>query len=160
MSSCCNLDHNNKLLVVMTSKIGAPVLSWVPAVISTWLFLRFGLWLSLSDIFSRWCRRMPNPLNPIWMIIRVHHSWLRIVSSVPRIRENKPCGEWLPLLKVLLIRARTKFVLDRRIIGGRCPVWQRWRHISSFKISVILGVVHVAEEKRFECRLIQSWKWC
>lgn len=137
------------------------MLSWVPTMVSNRFLLSFPLELCrLGDVLScrRW--RMPDPTYPIRIIIRVHQFWLRIISSMARIRNHKRRRKRFPFLEVLLVRAWAKLVLYRGIIGGRSSLWQRRRHVSSFEIRVVFGAVHVAERKRFECGPIKRWKRC
>ena len=85
--------------------------------------LRKSLLYINSTLFIFWIPNYFAAMNrksyPIRIIIRVHQFWLRIISSMARIRNHKRRRKWFPFLEVLLVRAWAKLVLYRGIIGGR-----------------------------------------
>lgn len=134
---------------------GFSVLSGIPSVVPQPVF---PLWLTSTGFSNSCCGRIPYPLNPIRVVIRVHHVWLGVV--VTWIWNHKRSREGFPLLKVSLICSGAKSVVDWSVVGRRYPVWQRRRPISAFKIAVIFCVVHVSEGIRLKSWLVQGWKRC
>ena len=55
--------------------------------------------------FSNYVTAMNRKAYPIRIIIRVHQFWLRIISSMARIRNHKRRRKWFPFLEVLLVCA-------------------------------------------------------
>lgn len=77
---------------------------------------------------------------PIRIIIRVHQFWLRIISSMARIRNHKRRRKRFPFLEVLLVRAWAKLVLYRSIISGRSSA--KIKRFGNFHVSRKGETVH------------------